>query len=79
MDLTARLDEQVAKVQGQFEALNGEFKSLSEKRAELDRRLSLIREEQVRLQGDYRALMTLKNGGGGETPEAAGAGDEKPN
>ena len=60
-DLFEKLDAQLAVVKEKFEALQGEEKSLKEKRADFDRQIAVNLEEQIRLQGEYRALTKLKD------------------
>lgn len=59
-DLFEKLDAQLAVVKDKFEALQSEEKSLKEKRADFDRQIAVNLEEQIRLQGEYRALTKLK-------------------
>jgi len=71
-DFKARLADEVRRVEDAFNALGAEIKSLQDERAKLerqfreqigaiDRRMSEKQAEQLRLQGEYRALQTLEN------------------
>lgn len=53
--LKAKQDE----VKSSFDKLESQKKQLTDQRAELDRRLSAIASEQVRLQGAYKAYSDL--------------------
>jgi len=55
----AMLDKEMADIKKRFEAEQAREKGLVEKRAELDRGISQCREEQIRLQGEYRAVEKL--------------------
>ena len=57
MSLSKKMDE----VQAQFDKLGGEITKLQETVNEGNRQIWLKREEQVRLQGAYRALQDLQN------------------
>ena len=59
-DVIAKLDEAIAEVKGRFDAEQVKERDLSQKRAELDRAIAVSREEQVRLQGEYRGLENMK-------------------
>ena len=54
-----KLKVAVEAVEKRFDALKVQAAGLGEKRAEIDRELAGIREEQIRLQGEYRALQAL--------------------
>lgn len=65
-DFQSQLQLQMTEVQGRFDALEAKRSGLVGKRAELDREISATVEEQIRVQGEYRALENLKKLG--ETP-----------
>jgi uncharacterized protein (DUF3084 family) len=55
------IDERIAKVKSQFAELNENLGVLMEKRGEIDRQIQGIKDEQIRLQGEYRLLEVMKN------------------
>jgi uncharacterized protein (DUF3084 family) len=55
------IDERIAKVKSQFAELNENLGVLMEKRGETDRQIQGIKDEQIRLQGEYRLLEVMKN------------------
>jgi uncharacterized protein (DUF3084 family) len=55
------IDERIAKVKSQFAELNENLGVLMEKRGEMDRQIQGIKDEQIRLQGEYRLLEVMKN------------------
>lgn len=59
-DLLEQLDAQIKDAEERFAAIQKEEISLKEQRAELDRQISAKVEEEIRLQGEYRALKKLK-------------------
>ncbi len=60
MSEVVKLDEAIAEVQKRFEALQVSEREMSEKRSALDKSISDNKIEQLRLQGEYRALLNLK-------------------
>ena len=54
------LDEKLETVKAKNDELNEKAKVLQEQIAEGQKQLQVIREEHVRLQGEYRALESLK-------------------
>ena len=52
-----------ADIQSRFTKLEGQRKGLVSQRADLDRAIAVIMEEQVRLQGEFRLIEDLSNGG----------------
>lgn len=59
-DATAKLDAALAEIKSRFDAEQTRERGLAEKRAEIDRAIAQCREEQVRIQGEYRAVEKLK-------------------
>ena len=59
--MKAKIEEKLAEVEKTFESCRVELEDLKEKRAVIDRRIAEIQTEQVRLQGDFRALNALKD------------------
>lgn len=59
--MIAKLDEAIAEVKKKFEAEQEKERVAVQKRADLDREIAVCREELVRLQGEYRALDTMKS------------------
>jgi uncharacterized protein (DUF3084 family) len=55
------IDERIAKVKSQFSELNENLGVLMEKRGETDRQIQGIKDEQIRLQGEYRLLEVMKS------------------
>jgi len=51
-----------ADIQERFTKLEGQRKGLVSQRADLDRAIAVIMEEQVRLQGEFRLIEDLSNG-----------------
>lgn len=61
--------EAMKAVEGKFKTLGAEITSRKEKVAELQREIAGLTEEQIRLQGEYRALDQLKKDAeGGSVP-----------
>ena len=60
-DFKDKLSKKRAEVQAKFDELEGKRKQLASQRADLDRAIATIMEEQVRLQGDFRTLEDLSN------------------
>jgi hypothetical protein len=54
------IDERIAKVKSQFAELNENLGVLMEKRGETDRQIQGIKDEQIRLQGEYRILESMR-------------------
>jgi predicted nucleic acid-binding Zn-ribbon protein len=55
MDLEAKIKE----VEDRNAKLNGDLKVFVEQRAEIDRKIGVLREEGIRQQGEYKALKAL--------------------
>lgn len=53
------LEQKLADAKAKFDQLNSQRKNLVEQRANLDRQIAAIAEEQVRLQGDFRTIEGL--------------------
>jgi FtsZ-binding cell division protein ZapB len=60
-NVIVKLDAAIEEVKGRVDALQAKERELAEKRANLDREIALGREEQVRLQGEHRALVTMRD------------------
>ena len=60
-DFKDKLSKKRAEVQVKFDELEGKRKQLVSQRADLDRAIAVVMEEQVRLQGDFRTLEDLSN------------------
>lgn len=58
-----KLKERKRQVEERFETLKSQRAKLTEQRSELDRKLAEVAQEQVRLQGEFRALESLESGG----------------
>ena len=61
-ELQDKLSKKRAEVQAKFDELEGKRKQLASQRADLDRAIAVIMEEQVRLQGEFRLIEDLSNG-----------------
>lgn len=57
-----KLKERKQEVERKFNLLKSQRAKLTEQRSELDRQLAAIAQEQVRLQGEFRALESLESG-----------------
>ncbi len=53
------IETKIKEVENRFQALGQELASLVEKRKPIDTRIGEIQAEQLRLQGDHRALKSL--------------------
>jgi len=53
------LEQKLADAQGKFNQLNDRRKTLVEQRANLDRQIAIIVEEQTMLRGDFRTIEGL--------------------
>ena len=71
-DVLLKLENAISEVKSRFDALQETERGLAEKRSAIDKEISENRVEQLRLQGEYRALLSLK-----DKPE--GSPDEKAN
>ena len=60
-DFKDKLSRKLADVQAKFDELEGKRKQLVSQRADLDRAIAVVMEEQVRLQGDFRTIEDLSN------------------
>lgn len=54
------IDERISAVKAQFAELNEQLVAHMEKRGEIDRQVSGVKEEQIRLQGEFRLLEKMK-------------------
>ena len=61
-DLRDTLSKKKADIQAKFDELEGKRKQLVSQRADLDRAIASIMEEQVRFQGEFRLIEDLSNG-----------------
>jgi len=61
-DMEDKLTTKKADIQSRFDKLEAQRKQLGEQRANLDRNIASIVEEQVRLQGEFRLIEDLSNG-----------------
>jgi len=61
-ELSDKLTTKKADIQSRFDKLEAQRKQLGEQRANLDRNIASIVEEQVRLQGEFRLIEDLSNG-----------------
>lgn len=61
-ELSKRLVAKRADIQTRFDKLEAQRKQLGGQRADLDRNIASIVEEQVRLQGEFRLIEDLSNG-----------------
>lgn len=61
-DFKDTLSKKRAGIQAKFNELEGKRKQLVSQRADLDRAIAVVMEEQVRLQGDFRTIEDLSNG-----------------
>jgi len=61
-----KLRAKQAEAKKKFDSLDSQREAMAKQRAELDRQIASIAREQVLLQGEFRALMDLLNGEGGE-------------
>ena len=61
-DFKNKFLEKRADIQSRFTKLEGQRKGLVSQRADLDRAIAVIMEEQVRLQGEFRLIEDLSNG-----------------
>lgn len=61
-ELSDKLSTKRADIQTRFDKLEAQRKQLGEQRANLDRNIAAIVEEQVRLQGEFRLIEDLSNG-----------------
>ena len=61
-DMEDKLTTKRADIQGRFDKLEAQRKQLGGQRADLDRNIAGIVEEQVRLQGEFRLIEDLSNG-----------------
>ncbi len=59
--MTSLIDEQIQESEKKFNELDATRKRGQEQRAELDRQLNQIIEEQVMLKGEHRGLQALKD------------------
>ena len=60
-DLKDTLSKKRAEIQAKFDELEGKRKQLVGQRADLDRAIAVVMEEQVRFQGEFRLLEDLSN------------------
>ncbi|CAK0752757.1 hypothetical protein CCP2SC5_1900006 [Azospirillaceae bacterium] len=71
---TLGLDEKAKAVEGKFNSLAEDIKNRREKIADLNREVAGLMEEQVRLQGEFRAIKAIREsldgGDNGKTPPA---------
>ena len=58
-DFKDKLSEKRADVQSKFNELEGRRKQYVSQRADLDRAIAVVMEEQTRLQGEFRAIEDL--------------------
>ena len=61
-EMEDKLSAKRADIQSRFDKLEAQRKQLGEQRADLDRNIARIVEEQVRLQGEFRLIEDLSNG-----------------
>jgi len=61
-EMEDKLSAKKADIQSRFDKLEAQRKQLGEQRANLDRNIASIVEEQVRLQGEFRLIEDLSNG-----------------
>ena len=61
-ELQDKLSTKRGDIQSRFDKLEAQRKQLGDQRANLDRNIAAIVEEQVRLQGEFRLLEDLSNG-----------------
>jgi len=61
-ELSDKLSTKRADIQARFDKLEAQRKQLGGQRADLDRNIAGIVEEQVRLQGEFRLIEDLSNG-----------------
>lgn len=61
-ELSDKLTTKKADIQFRFDKLEAQRKQLGGQRADLDRNIAGIVEEQVRLQGEFRLIEDLSNG-----------------
>lgn len=61
-ELSDKLSAKRADIQTRFDKFETQRKQLGEQRANLDRSIAGIVEEQVRLQGEFRLIEDLSNG-----------------
>lgn len=60
-DLKDTLSKKRAEIQVKFDELEGKRKQLVSQRADLDRAIASVMEEQVRFQGEFRLIEDLSN------------------
>ena len=61
-EMIDKLSAKRADIQDRFDKLEAQRKQLGGQRADLDRNIARIVEEQVRLQGEFRLIEDLSNG-----------------
>ena len=54
------LDERIKDVEARNVKINEELKTLSERRAEIDRQMSALRDEAIKTVGEHKALVELR-------------------
>ena len=64
MELKEKLKQKKQLLETQFEQLKKQRKSLVDKRSELDREIARIAQEQVMLQGEFKAISDLEEENG---------------
>lgn len=60
MDLKEKLKQKKQELEKKFNELENQKKQLVDKRSELDRGIAQVAQEQVRLQGEFRAISDLE-------------------
>ena len=60
-DFKDTLSKKRADIQAKFDELEGKRKQLVSQRADLDRAIAVVMEEQVRFQGEFRLIEDLSN------------------